>query len=151
MLCMRQWCCPDLMPQSGGFVRSEQCRDVLFQHSGLSAERGTSLYHMQPSVTSSLCCVDCLAIISCRQTATDQGCQHQHPVSSVACFGHDSVSGAWQAEGSWLGRVVAAWQAGRVSNLDYLLYLNLAAGRSFNDLTQWHVDPPSTDCTAHAG
>ncbi len=42
-----------------------------------------------------------------------------------------------QAEGSWLCRVVAAWQAGRVSNLDYLLYLNLAAGRSFNDLTQW--------------
>ena len=44
-----------------------------------------------------------------------------------------------QAEGAWLGRVVAAWQAGRVSNLDYLLYLNLAAGRSFNDLTQWYA------------
>jgi hypothetical protein len=28
-----------------------------------------------------------------------------------------------------------------VSNLDYMLYLNLAAGRSFNDLTQWPVMP----------
>jgi hypothetical protein len=37
--------------------------------------------------------------------------------------------------------VTAAWQAGRVSNFDYLLYLNLAAGRSFNDLAQWPVFP----------
>ena len=34
-----------------------------------------------------------------------------------------------------------AWRRGAVSNLDYLLYLNLAAGRSFNDLTQWPVMP----------
>ena len=41
-----------------------------------------------------------------------------------------------QAGGTWLAKVTGAWQAGRVSNLDYLLYCNLAAGRSFNDLTQ---------------
>ncbi len=46
-----------------------------------------------------------------------------------------------QAQGSWLQRVTAAWQRGRVSNRDYLLFLNLAAGRSFNDLTQWPVFP----------
>lgn len=33
-----------------------------------------------------------------------------------------------EAEGAWLQRVAAAWQHGRVSNFDYLLYLNLAAG-----------------------
>ena len=50
---------------------------------------------------------------------------------------------AWalQAQGGWLQRVTAAWQRGRVSNRDYLLFLNLAAGRSFNDLTQWPVFP----------
>ena len=37
--------------------------------------------------------------------------------------------------------MTAAWQRGRVSNRDYLLFLNLAAGRSFNDLTQWPVFP----------
>ena len=41
-----------------------------------------------------------------------------------------------QAGGGWLAKVTGAWQAGRISNLDYLLYCNLAAGRSFNDLTQ---------------
>lgn len=41
----------------------------------------------------------------------------------------------------WLRRVTYAWQQGRLSNFDYLLYLNLAAGRSFNDLAQWPVFP----------
>lgn len=41
----------------------------------------------------------------------------------------------------WLQRVTGAWQAGKISNLDYLLFCNLAAGRSFNDLTQWPVFP----------
>lgn len=47
----------------------------------------------------------------------------------------------FQAEAGWLPRVTAAWQAGQLSNLDYLLYCNLAAGRSFCDLTQWPVAP----------
>lgn len=34
-----------------------------------------------------------------------------------------------------------AWQLGKISNFDYLLYLNLAAGRSFNDLAQCPVFP----------
>ena len=43
---------------------------------------------------------------------------------------------ALQAESGWLAKVTGAWQAAKISNLDYLLYCNLAAGRSFNDLTQ---------------
>ena len=46
-----------------------------------------------------------------------------------------------QADGQWLQKVAAAWQQGKLSNLDYLLFCNLAAGRSFNDLTQWPVFP----------
>ncbi|CAK0760340.1 hypothetical protein CVIRNUC_002763 [Coccomyxa viridis] len=46
-----------------------------------------------------------------------------------------------EADGQWLQRVTAAWQQGKLSNLDYLLFCNLAAGRSFNDLTQWPVFP----------
>ncbi len=33
------------------------------------------------------------------------------------------------------------WQHGLISNFDYLLYLNSAADRSFNDLTQYPVFP----------
>jgi factor associated with neutral sphingomyelinase activation len=46
-----------------------------------------------------------------------------------------------EPDGSWLPHVTAAWQAGRVSNLAYLLFLNWAAGRSFNDLAQYPVVP----------
>lgn len=46
-----------------------------------------------------------------------------------------------EAAGGWLQRVMLAWQLGKISNFDYLLYLNLAAGRSFNDLAQWPVFP----------
>ena len=46
-----------------------------------------------------------------------------------------------EADGAWLQRVTLCWQQGALSNFDYLLYLNLAAGRSFNDLAQWPVYP----------
>ena len=46
-----------------------------------------------------------------------------------------------QGEAGCLHRATLAWQHGRISNFDYLLFCNLAAGRSFNDLTQWPVFP----------
>ena len=33
------------------------------------------------------------------------------------------------------------WQNGLITNLEYLLYLNSAADRSFNDLTQYPIMP----------
>ena len=33
------------------------------------------------------------------------------------------------------------WRRGEMSNFDYLMYLNIAAGRSYNDLTQYPVFP----------
>ena len=35
----------------------------------------------------------------------------------------------------------ADWRAGRVSNFEYLMFLNREAGRSFQDLTQYPVFP----------
>jgi len=46
-----------------------------------------------------------------------------------------------EADDVLLYRVTAAWQRGLLSNFDYILYCNLAAGRSFNDLTQYPVFP----------
>ena len=46
-----------------------------------------------------------------------------------------------EGKGAWLLHVQSAWLQGKLCNLDYLLYLNLAAGRSFNDLAQWPVLP----------
>lgn len=56
--------------------------------------------------------------------------------------GSENTGGAiFEVKRDLLAKVTRAWQLGRISNFDYLLYLNLAAGRSFNDLTQWPVFP----------
>ena len=55
--------------------------------------------------------------------------------------GTEAAGSLLEADGAWLKRVTLCWQQGALSNFDYLLYLNLAAGRSFNDLTQWPVYP----------
>lgn len=47
----------------------------------------------------------------------------------------------FEGKGTWLRCVQAAWVQGKVSNLEYLMYLNFAAGRSFNTLAQWPVFP----------
>ena len=60
---------------------------------------------------------------------------------NLCCTLSISTEPSKQAGGEWLGRVTAAWQRGALSNFDYLLYCNLAAGRSFNDLTQYPVFP----------
>lgn len=45
-----------------------------------------------------------------------------------------------QADKEWLQKITAAWQHGDLTNMDYLLYLNLVS-RSFHDLTQYPVFP----------
>ena len=52
-----------------------------------------------------------------------------------------AMSGVLEASGDWLRRITAAWQHGALSNFDYLLYLNLAAGRSSRDVSQYPVFP----------
>jgi hypothetical protein len=43
--------------------------------------------------------------------------------------------------GGELKHVQKAWRAGEISNFRYLMFLNLIAGRSFNDYTQYPVMP----------
>jgi Beige/BEACH domain len=40
-----------------------------------------------------------------------------------------------------LNTAMTKWRCGEMSNFDYLMYLNLASGRSFNDLSQYPVFP----------
>lgn len=42
---------------------------------------------------------------------------------------------------TWIMDICKSWQYGKVSNFEYLLFLNLASGRTFNDLAQWPVFP----------
>ncbi len=41
----------------------------------------------------------------------------------------------------WRQQLTSRWQAGRMTNFEYLMHLNALAGRSFHDLTQYPVFP----------
>ena len=41
----------------------------------------------------------------------------------------------------WKTMLTSRWQAGRLTNFEYLMHLNALAGRSFHDLTQYPVFP----------
>lgn len=59
-----------------------------------------------------------------------------------AQVGHGTAQAAaalLEGDPAGLVRVTEAWRRGDVANFEYLLYLNFAAGRSLNDLTQWCV------------
>lgn len=56
---------------------------------------------------------------------------------AVSGWRNDSVQGQTDC----LHRATLAWQHGCITSFDYLLFCNLAAGRSFNDLTQWPIYP----------
>ena len=53
----------------------------------------------------------------------------------------DMVSQMLEGRGEYLGKVTKAWQRGTLTNFEYLLYCNIASGRSFNDLAQYPIFP----------
>lgn len=59
----------------------------------------------------------------------------------IANKGAKLVCALLSGDERYIELVVKAWQKGLVSNFEYVLFLNLAAGRSFNDLSQWPVAP----------
>ena len=60
---------------------------------------------------------------------TPRGCYKQWPGTSVKRMlsDHDNLT--------------AMWQEGKLTNFDYLMYINVLAGRSMNDITQYPVFP----------
>ena len=83
----------------------------------------------------------CGSILEVRHSSVASApCAHTTPSTAEACCTspapHPALFARTQAEGTWLGRVTQAWRLGRLSNFDYLLFCNMASGRSFNDLTQ---------------
>jgi hypothetical protein len=40
-----------------------------------------------------------------------------------------------------LSNMTQKWQRREISNFDYIMYLNTIAGRTYNDLNQYHVFP----------
>lgn len=75
----------------------------------------------------------------CRQALLQQPALGSDVDGGAAAL--QAAAGILEGSGAWLPAVTAAWRSGRLDNFSYLLFCNLAAGRSFNDLAQWPVFP----------
>lgn len=64
-----------------------------------------------------------------------------HPSHRAAFCAAAAEQPVLQLEVKDQGNMMLAWQAGKVSNFDYLMFLNNMADRSFNDLAQYPVFP----------
>lgn len=118
--------------------RSQQDRDKAFATLTAQPQLGVAVSRLTPHVPA--------ADNSSSSNGAGTGTQEQpHLQAAAGAQPHAqqlAAAGALlEANSTWLHRVMMAWQLGRISNFDYLLYLNLAAGRSFNDLAQWPVFP----------
>lgn len=77
------------------------------------------------------CCAVCCAVLVSKHPCA---CAHTNTASSIKSRSDFIVINGLESvflilsQGGWLPKVTAAWQSGRVSNFDYLLYINLAAG-----------------------
>ena len=102
---------------------------------------------MRSSFSSSLKSHSCIPVRACNTCSPSPHMILMTHCSTLGILCTDLLAlcldkrGLLQADSQWLQKVTAAWQQGKLSNLDYLLFCNLAAGRSFNDLTQWPVFP----------
>jgi factor associated with neutral sphingomyelinase activation len=117
--------------------RSEAAREEVLAAITAQSALGVAVRQLLPSSSSSPAAeLPALSPAPAPATAISSSSQTQQQQAQ-----HVAVGQLLEASGGWLGRVMVAWQLGKVSNFDYLLYLNLAAGRSFNDLAQWPVFP----------
>ncbi|WIA38602.1 hypothetical protein OEZ86_001912 [Tetradesmus obliquus] len=128
-------------------LRSEAAREEVLAAITAQPALGVAVTQLLPSATGSSSVtaassassdVSAPAAIAASGSSEPQQQQQQQQQQQAQ---HVAVGQLLEASGGWLGRVMLAWQLGKVSNFDYLLYLNLAAGRSFNDLAQWPVFP----------
>lgn len=71
--------------------------------------------------------------------------------SSQGSQGKRGEEWGWRAEAVQLEKLCMLWVRGRISNLDYLLHLNMLAGRSSNDPQAHYMVPWVTDFSSRCG
>ncbi|XP_059059131.1 WD repeat-containing protein 81 [Achroia grisella] len=100
-----------------------------------------------PIVTNNVHCLDASLIY-------EQNKSKQSTPSVASCQGNQAKRGeewCWRNEAVKLEKLCMLWVRGRISNLDYLLHLNMLAGRQANDLQTHFLVPWVTDFHSRCG
>lgn len=97
-----------------------------------------------PAVTNNVHCLDASLIYE--QNKSKNTTQHIH--QGQLKRGEDLC---WRNDAVQLEKLCMLWVRGRISNLDYLLHLNVLAGRSANDPQAHFMVPWVTDFSSRCG
>ncbi|XP_063896801.1 WD repeat-containing protein 81-like [Helicoverpa armigera] len=98
-----------------------------------------------PMITNNIHCLDASLIIEHNRSKQTTPAISQGPPSKKG------EEWCWRKEAVQLEKLCMLWVRGRISNLDYLLHLNMLAGRSANDPQAHFMVPWVTDFSSRCG
>ncbi|XP_022830697.1 WD repeat-containing protein 81 [Spodoptera litura] len=98
-----------------------------------------------PTITNNIHCLDASLIIEHNRS------KQTTPAISQAPPGKRGEEWCWRKEAIQLEKLCMLWVRGRISNLDYLLHLNILAGRATNDPQAHFMVPWVTDFSSRCG
>ncbi|XP_045497388.1 WD repeat-containing protein 81 [Colias croceus] len=101
-----------------------------------------------PPITNNIHCLNPSLI--CEQNRSKQGTAQSQVVKSQSSQ-KSSEEWCWRNDAVQLEKLCMLWVRGRISNLDYLLHLNVLAGRSANDPQAHFMVPWVTDFSSRCG
>lgn len=98
-----------------------------------------------PMITNNIHCLDASLIIEHNRS------KQATPGISQSPLGKRGEEWCWRKEAVELEKLCMLWVRGRISNLDYLLHLNMLAGRSNSDPQAHFMVPWVTDFSSRCG
>ncbi|KAF9420996.1 hypothetical protein HW555_002979, partial [Spodoptera exigua] len=98
-----------------------------------------------PMITNNIHCLDASLIIEHNRS------KQTTPAISQGPPGKRGEEWCWRKEAVQLEKLCMLWVRGRISNLDYLLHLNMLAGRAANDPQAHFMVPWVTDFSSRCG
>ncbi|XP_052740198.1 WD repeat-containing protein 81 [Bicyclus anynana] len=100
-----------------------------------------------PPLVNNIHCLDPSLI--CEQNRSKQSTNQTPPISAQSSQNREEW--CWRSDAVQLEKLCMLWVRGRISNLDYLLHLNILAGRSTNDPQSHFMVPWVTDFSSRCG
>lgn len=98
-----------------------------------------------PSITNNIHCLDTSLIHECNRNNSTT------PPTNNAANSKQNGNECWHSDAVQLEKLCSLWVRGKISNLDYLLHLNLLAGRGCNDPQAHFMVPWVTDFASRCG
>eukprot|EP00897_Mesotaenium_endlicherianum_P002258 jgi/Mesen1/205/ME1138815C07543 len=123
--------------------RRHTARDCALEVFFVAGDRSSSMTSMRAAAAPAGSLGDGSSVLFALHTPEQRNRMAAKLVSLLEGLGRNASAARDLLEGTpaSLAHLTASWQEGELSNLEYLMSLNVAAGRSMCDISQWPVMP----------